>query len=170
MPLLDFAEAYKETADEPLVVRIDALDLRVPWPRRVGRWLTGKPTTGLIVRLPGSMPAGLRLHMWSVKQQASDESRELTYGELIAAGRYLLGERAFQRLLDARIEQQHLSETVMGVLAMYSAREAIADVEARAPAGGSAAPRTSSATSGPSKPTSNGSTGSTSPVVSVLSG
>lgn len=170
MTTLDFAAAWNETADEPLVVRLDALDWRVSWPRRVGRWLTRKPTSGLYVTLPGSMPAGLRLHMWSVKQQDSERT-ELTYGEMTAAGRYLFGAATFQKLLDARFEEQHLTEAVMAVLALYASREAVhREQTADAPSGGSAAPGTSSATSGPSKPTSSGSTDSTSPLLSVLAG
>lgn len=150
MTTLDFAAAWAERTEDPLEVRVSALDL-------------DEPETHL---LPGSMPAGLRLHMWAVRE-SGDPDRNLTYGELQAAGRFLFGEATFQRWLDARMTEDQLTEVVMTVTALYAAREAAHREPSPGKAqGASGAPPMSSPTSTPSKPTSSATTASTSPPTS----
>lgn len=150
--LLDFGAAWDENEADPIEVRVRPFDA----------------TDDEHITLPGSMPAGLRLHMWAVREASDgDPSRKLTYGELQAAGRFLFGAETFQRWLDQRITEDRLTGVVMSVISEYARREARYDPVSPGKAeGASAAPATSSATSEPSKPTSSAATASTSPETS----
>lgn len=149
--LLDFGAAWDEHEAEPIEVTVRPFDA----------------AADETITLPGSMPAGLRLHMWAVRSGSSDETRPLTYGELQAAGRFLFGHETFQRWLDQRITENRLTACVMRVISEYAIREGrhSPDAPPKAP-GASEAPTTSSPTSPASKPTSSTTTASTSPETS----
>ena len=148
--LLDFGAAWDEHEEEPLVVRVRPFDA----------------TEDEEHTLPGSMPAGLRLHLWATRADAGESAATapLSYGDLQVAGRFLFGQATFQRWLDLRVTENRLTAVVMRVVAEYAAREG-RFLEAPDPkdGGASEAPPTSSTTSGSSKPTSPASTASTSP-------
>lgn len=139
--LLDFGAAWDEHEADPLTVRVRPFDA------------AGDEE----ITLPGSMPAGLRLHLWANR---TDGERQLTYGELQAAGRFLFGAETFARWLDQRITEDRLVSCVMSVIAVYRSREQRED-SPPGEADGASAPTTSSPTSAPSKPTSPATTAST---------
>lgn len=140
--LLDFGAAWDENEADPLTVRVRPFDAAEEE-----------------ITLPGSMPAGLRLHMWAIRTDMGD-GHALSYGELQAAGRFLFGAETFQRWLNQRITEERLTACVMSVIATYAARERREDAPPGEAVGASEAPVTSSTTSTPSKPTSNAPTAS----------
>lgn len=115
---LDFDAAWSQQVDPPLEVRVLGADYS----------------------LPSSMPAGLRLHMWRVRQERGTEA-PLDYGDLEAAARFLFGAAVVDSWLAEQMTDHQLQDVVLSTIAAYSAREATSRAEGNAP-GASEAPPT----------------------------
>lgn len=112
MPVLSFAEAWRDAQAEPLTVTVRPFDSQDPEEHT----------------LPGSMPAGVRLALWEIRDH-KDPDLPLSVEDYRTLAEFLFGPLTVAEWVEQRIEEGHLIQVVAGTLAEYTAREARDDTD-----------------------------------------
>lgn len=155
---------------------IDWVDFDAAWlEHRARPWTLTVPSAagsefgGDRVRMPASMPAGAKLHLFRVRAERG-EDHDLTLAEMQVTAALLFGEHRVNDWIQQRIPDEVLEDAVSDALAEYAARQPASQRpggdEGKAPSPSSGGPGTSSTTGPTSKPTSPASTASTLPATS----